>query len=951
MVILRTILIFIVLTFSVFAKPQKILDVQVDCSGRGACSQVEKKFMALKGKAVSKNELYRKIEFELNNAIYRKLYFKLEKGVLKVTVALRQKVTDITFDGDDEFLLRRLIEEIPVKEGSYFNKKDLDEALIGIREKYFSSNKDLIRYKTIDVPDGIELRVIFSNKGLKKLSEINIIGVNDSLKKQVIPFVEELKNNTWESISFRRKMEEVEQFIDELGYWNSKVTYDVKHNDDSVDIDIKIALGLRFAFTFQGINYFDHYRLTSEMKKLVKNQSVKLTEDLIIQRISELYKDRGVFYTDVSVRKARGVDKVSRYEVNFVTITEGRKVDLAEVVFSGNRELTTDDLEEIYSDNASTLLSRGFLDIKSLEYVTAKLREFYISKGFIFSSIEDPIIIFGEDGNEAFVTFKITESSKYSVNKVNISGVEDQEIVKDLQQILKNEEGKDFDVTKVDEDLKTALEFVKNKGYFFTTYAEKNPKKIIKVSNSSKSIDINLSFKTGKKSFLGDIIVTGNLETNETVIKRELKAKKGELITPEKMNKFVNRLRSLGLFANVNITPFIGNNIGKKSSFLNFIVKVKEKNFGKAEVAPGFRTDLGYKISSTVSFNNISGMNRSLVAKLQTNLRTSYSYLDDRRRAEEQDKLEWLGQVKFIEPYLFGLELEWDFGVKYQRKRYSGFDADILSISPSLTKEFTDAISASVEYEYDVIRQFDATLEEDGDRFKIGAITPSVTFDYRDNSTAPTKGAWFNFSWEFANPYFASQNDPDLTINYNRAVSRNYFYYPLTRTKKLVLASSITLGIEKNFARDPLFDDNGNAILDSDGKQKTQGFIPSLKVFRLSGRDLLRGYSDDESNVLYDGTDISDVIVRDTAYLVNFKLEPRYYLSDNSVFAFFLDAGRVYNKSVRFFDLKTSAGFSFKLLTPVGSLDFDYGVKLHRERNDSGSRESFGRFHVSIGQF
>ena len=40
-----------------------------------------------------------------------------------------------------------------------------------------------------------------------------------------------------------------------------------------------------------------------------------------------------------------------------------------------------------------------------------------------------------------------------------------------------------------------------------------------------------------------------------------------------------------------------------------------------------------------------------------------------------------------------------------------------------------------------------------------------------------------------------------------------------------------------------------------------------------------------------------------------------------------------------------------KLLTPVGSLDFDYGVKLKRQIKPNGDNEQFGRFHLSIGFF
>jgi len=40
-----------------------------------------------------------------------------------------------------------------------------------------------------------------------------------------------------------------------------------------------------------------------------------------------------------------------------------------------------------------------------------------------------------------------------------------------------------------------------------------------------------------------------------------------------------------------------------------------------------------------------------------------------------------------------------------------------------------------------------------------------------------------------------------------------------------------------------------------------------------------------------------------------------------------------------------------KLLTPVGGLNFDYGIKTSRHDDAEGNKESFGRFNLSIGFF
>ena len=129
------------------------------------------------------------------------------------------------------------------------------------------------------------------------------------------------------------------------------------------------------------------------------------------------------------------------------------------------------------------------------------------------------------------------------------------------------------------------------------------------------------------------------------------------------------------------------------------------------------------------------------------------------------------------------------------------------------------------------------------------------------------------------------------------------------------------------------------------------GFIPSIKVFSLSGVDSVRGFSLNEINRLESGKNIGEVILRDRAYFSNVKFEPRYYFNDRFAASLFVDGGRLYVGKFNFFAMRFGVGLGAKLLTPVGSLDFDYGFKLNRKDLSDGQREELGRFHLSIGFF
>lgn len=165
------------------------------------------------------------------------------------------------------------------------------------------------------------------------------------------------------------------------------------------------------------------------------------------------------------------------------------------------------------------------------------------------------------------------------------------------------------------------------------------------------------------------------------------------------------------------------------------------------------------------------------------------------------------------------------------------------------------------------------------------------------------------------------------------------------------MAFSVTFGIQENLEKDPRLDGAGNQVFDANGVPLKKGFIPSIKVFRLSGIDTVRGFSEEEINRLDNGKDITTELIQNSVYLTNVKVEPRYRWTDDMVFGLFWDAGKVQIQKFEATDIRSSVGVSFKYLTPVGTLDLDYGMKLLRKRYADGTIESPGRIHISIGFF
>lgn len=949
MVVLKLLTIFIIAISAFAAKTIHINSVDVNCTGREECLFVIESFKKYEGKDLSEQELKRAVQFELSKPYYKSFYYEVKQQALRVVVETKPRILTLDVVGTDSILNRRVKNEFILSEGDYYDESKAKEGIEKIGKEFFKKGAFVGRFEQTTNPEGINLKLVLNKSGVRRLESITLQGVEGENLDEAERFWNRIKGTSLDFTNYKKMLQEYRTLLVNEGFWLSTVKEDLQVVESgNYKIIFNINLGTRFGVSFHNNYRLEHRDLFSHVKKYIQNNKGRFDDISLNRHIVSFYRENGYYYAKSKLFEARGKDHRKNNIINFYfTIDEGRKVKISQVNYNGNFYKTNEELQRIYTNGLSNLIQADYLHEKGLDDISDRIKEAYVKDGYIFINIEKPKIDFIDGGDAAIVSFSISEGSQYILSKINIEGVDDEEAQYFIQDVLKNKIGKPFNVVYIDEDLKNALTSLKSRGHYFSSYVEKRPKRIVGVNSATNEIELNLKFAVGMKAYLGNVIVTGNSSTKDVVIRRELPLVRGDLVTPKAMNEFVSRLRELGLFSNVNISSFVGEEISETEKYLNFVIKVTEKDFGQAEIAPGFRTDLGFKFSTTVAYNNIQGMNRSFIVKAQTNWRTDFTFLDERRRAEDKRLFEGLVQLQYIEPYLFydffKSKVTFKATARYERKRYTDFDADIWSISPQLFKKFSDVLSMSLTYEFDNIRQFDATDAIDEDKYIIGAIRPEMTLDFRDNQIMPRKGAWFNFSWEFANPYLFSQEQDDLTIDYHRAVVRNFNYIPMG---KITLASSIAVGYEHNFSNDIVKDSNGNVIIDSDGKPQTSGYIPPLKVFRLIGRDYLRGYSDFESGRLNDNSYISDATVRGDAFFVNFRLEPRYYIGDYSAVAVFFDAGRVFVDKIDDFKLLKSAGVSFKIFTPIGSLDFDYGIKLDRIGEDS-----FGRFHITIGQF
>jgi len=930
-----------------------IKDVLLECSIPKGCERYKNRIYELKHQKLEVSKIQEKTKNFLAEGLLNDLslqIFEINENDAKIIIKMdpKRRVGKITIDPNVKDLnILQLYKVFPYKTDDVFDAQTGIDAK-KVLESYLSQKKVVVEKITITnsyYRDRIDFNIQIIIKKVIRVFDIVVNCQDSSIKKRVTTSLYKFKKGIYDLQEIKIDLEQIINDFKNNGYYNfqAAVSENFLENGD-VKIVLSVEPGEIINFHLQGNYILDRKEVLGFIKSFVRSNQGKFTFTELERMINEKYEEYGVYNTNVKTRNQSGVNKLGRKYTNYyLKVNEGKKVPILALTYYGNEKWSDQKLKKLYEKKATAMASRGYVDRNYLQQFSNIVKDSYLKEGHVFAEVSAPKVVFADNYQSAGVEYVIREKQQVTLEKININNLETDVALK-IKETLINKAGAPLNLVELQTDLQTVLNKVRNEGYYFADIVNVDDPKLLQFDLSQTSAILNIDVKTGKKLIFHEVVVAGNIATKTEVILREVNLKKGDLINNESIEKIKDYLLSTGLFSSIKISPVI--QMRKEDSdlyYTNLFIEIRERDFGALEVAPGYRTDIGVKLATSVSYNNLWGMNRALSLKLETNQRLDFDSFDDRRKQEEKRLLEYNAKLGYEEPYMFNLPVAFDGEVSQVRRRYYSFDADISRISTLFTKLFfSRKLSTSIRYKLEEIKPFDATDLKDQDDYRIGSITPVVTLDFRDRNINPRDGSHLMLSCEYAHPAFLSQKTSELEINFMKMVTRNKFYYSIG---EVTIAAFVSMGFQQNLASDT------DTIIASEGRAR--GFIPSREVFRLDGTDTVRGFDDTEINRLNDpqDLDIAEYVVGDKAYFANYKIEPRFMVAENIMVGTFFDAGRVYVNRFDPLKVRTAVGLSLKILTPVGTLDFDYGVKLKRESYSDGERDSFGRFHLSIGYF
>ena len=750
---------------------------------------------------------------------------------------------------------------------------------------------------------------------LKNVTAIEITG-NKSISSNVI--VSKMKTRIGSAYQENIISDDLKRLY-LLGFF-SDIKIDTQDYKDGLKILISVVeRPIIEKISFSGINLIT--MKDEKLKQQLKSRETQyldypsLAEDVRI--LKKMYEKMGYSQADISYKIDQDA-QTNKANIVF-TVVEGKKVRIKDIRIEGNKSFSGGRILKLLKTKRAWFFNAGVLKDEVLKEDIERIKSFYQREGFTDVVVDYEVKPDAKKSYLLFVTLKITEGKKYLVGSVTVQGNKDiteKEILKTLTDCIP---GKVFSQESMKKDV-TGIQGI----YFDRGYISAQVQDSTLVNTDSGRVDVTYQIAENQVVYVDKIKIRGNIKTKDVVIRREMRIHPGERFDGEKLRRSKERLTNLGYFEEISYDTEETVQPAKK----NLVVDVKETKTGAFSFGGGYST-----VDQLVGFVEVEQKNFDwrnwpyfTGAGQNLKLRASIGNLSNGF------------DLSFTEPWMFDYPVS--FGFDLYRRTHSqdsetgyAYDEAVTGGDLRLGKELSEYLRGNIIYRLDQIdisnladsSSEDLNEEAQESPYLVSVITPSLTYDSRDNVLDVRKGNLFTGALDLAGGPLGGDK------NYWKFFGRASHYFPMPRGAVLEVRGRI--GLAQPYS----------------STEK----IPISERFFAGGAYTIRGYK--ERRV---GPVDSDSDPLGGASLAIGNIEYTYPLFSFLKVAAFYDVGNVWEKLGDIFSsknandqinsggFKSGIGIGLRIKTPVGPIMLDYGFPMDPESGQT-SRKKGGEFHFS----
>ncbi len=414
---------------------------------------------------------------------------------------------------------------------------------------------------------------------------------------------------------------------------------------------------------------------TKTLLKLTKSAVGKPADDIQVaadrRAILDKYEKAGYYGTQVFSRMEKDSD--GQRTILLFIVKENRRSKIQGVAFEGNTVIGADKLEDaIYTRRPWWRYVLRFGNyynplVKSLDI--DKIVTLYGTVGYLDCQVLDVELRY-EDESQKWVTpiFKISEGTQYKLGKRTFSG--NQKFT--TEQLLRRcrlKEGDVYNTALANADLNAMKAGYEALGYLdlrFYPVTHKNP--------ATGVVDVEYQISEGEPSRIAHIRISGNVDTKDSVIRRELTIHEDDLADQRRINQSKQRLQNLGYFSSVEMVPKATANPGLR----DLDIQVQEKPTGSISLGAGFSTE-----DSVMGFLELQETNFSLARLLKL----------EKPKGDGQRMRSYIGigsetqsvSISLTEPSLFDSQFEWSNEIFLHTRYEDEYDERHIGFSSMLS--------------------------------------------------------------------------------------------------------------------------------------------------------------------------------------------------------------------------------------------------------------------------
>ncbi|MGD8590542.1 MAG: outer membrane protein assembly factor BamA, partial [Chromatiales bacterium] len=275
--------------------------------------------------------------------------------------------------------------------------------------------------------------------------------------------------------------------------------------------------------------------------------------DQVEQELNRQYFARGKY----GVKITSTVSPLERNRVALdIEISEGLTARIKRINIIGNQAFDDEELldqfqlgipawYEFFSD-------RDKYSKQALGGDLETLRSYYLDRGYVDFKIDSTQVSITPDKKDIYITIVIHEGPVYTLSDIKLAG-ELELSQQELFPLIHLRRGEVFSRKQITASAERLTSHYSDAGYAFA-----NINSIPDIDQEKREVAITFFIDPGKRVYVRYINVTGNSNTRDEVVRRELRQMESSWFSGEQVKLSRERLQRLGYFGDVNIeTPAV----------------------------------------------------------------------------------------------------------------------------------------------------------------------------------------------------------------------------------------------------------------------------------------------------------------------------------------------------------------------------------------------------------